>query len=281
MSRPETKGGRRKELFRMSEIKYKKIQLTNSQNENVGTVSLEHLWADVFAVKIKIEKLEALNFLEENIRELLKEARYFRASQVIFRIVLDDNSSAISLLISKLGFKKKNERVEYKKQLAELPDDTGSPLVWKAAEELGLGPSEIAITLKLVAEGDPGTDPNEDPLTFIQDFLADPVLTSGLKCIHIGFIDNKIATFSVVQINPKTGWSRISYMGIVPSFRSQSLGVWVHRYSFKVMKEQGGKFYHGGTVATNKAMIRLFEKHHCDLFCKMEEWDYFLNAGVQ
>ncbi len=84
---------------------------------------------------------------------------------------------------------------------------------------------------------------------------------------------------TVVQINPKSGWSRISYMGIVPRFRGKNLGKWVHRYSFRVMKAAGGKQYHGGTVATNKRMISLFELHNCNQFCEMEEWVFTVSEG--
>lgn len=68
------------------------------------------------------------------------------------------------------------------------------------------------------------------------------------------------------------GASRISYMGVAPEFRQQGLGKWVHRYSFKTMKNLGEKLYHGGTSATNHAMLRLFEIHQCELFLEMEEW---------
>jgi hypothetical protein len=265
-----------------NEIKFKKFPLIGSLNEELGTVTLEHLWADVFALKMKIIKTEALEQLNDVILEALSEADIFKAQQVVFRLIKGENSSdEIRRLLPRLGFKKKNERIEFKKQLNELPSDAGSPMTWKTAEELSWSPQDIANTLKLVAEGDPDTDPNEDPLLFIQDFLVDPVLSSGLQCVHIGFIKNELAAFSVVQINPKTGWSRISYMGIMPKFRKQNLGLWVHRYSFTVMKAQGGKLYHGGTSATNKGMIRLFEKHQCNQFCEMEEWNYSLKEGDQ
>jgi hypothetical protein len=145
-------------------------------------------------------------------------------------------------------------------------------MFWKTAEQLKWSEQETASTLDLVAVGDPGRDPSEDSASFIQDFLSDSVLTSGLSCIHIGFIENEVAAFTVVQINPKSGWSRISYMGIVPKFRSQGLGKWVHRYSFSVMKAESGKLYRGGTDSMNTAMINLFEYHQCERACHMEEW---------
>lgn len=263
------------------DIKLKKFPLVNAANEELAKITLEHLWADVFALKMKVINMEAVPKLSGVIQEVLKESNNFKARLVMFRLIKGETASKeIVTLLPKLGFKKKSERIEFKRPVDELPSDDGTPLAWKTAEELGWKPQDIANTLKQVAEGDPDTDPNDDPLLFIQDFLADPVLTSGLQCIHIGFIDTEIAALTVIQINPKTGWSRISYMGIMPKFRRQNLGLWVHLYSFKVMKAEGGKLYHGGTTSTNVGMIRLFEKNGCSRFCEMEEWNYSIKEGA-
>jgi hypothetical protein len=262
--------------------KTKHFPLLSASNEELGTVTLEHLWADVFAIKIIILRVEALLDLEDAIQKALKNAAHFSARLVMYRLIKGESASEkISGLLSKLGFKKKNERIEFKRAVNELSSDEDSPMSWKTSDELNLSPQDIANTLKEVAFGDPDTDPNEDPLLFIQDFLADPVLTSGLRCIHIGFLGEEIAALTVVQINPKTGWSRISYMGIIPKYRKQNLGIWVHRYSFKIMKSEGGKLYHGGTTSNNAGMIRLFEKSGCIRFCEMEEWNYSLKDGEQ
>ncbi|MGZ3775620.1 MAG: GNAT family N-acetyltransferase [Pseudobdellovibrionaceae bacterium] len=263
-----------------SEIKFMKFPLVNSENEDLGIVTLEHLWADVFALKMKIHKEEALVQLNDVVKKALKMAEDFQARLVMYRLIKDEITSAqMSALLPNLGFTKKSDRIEFKKSVDELPIDEDSPIIWKTAEELKWQPESVAKTLKQVAEGDPDTDPNEDPLLFIQDFLADPVLTSGLRCIHIGFFENEIAALTVVQINPKTGWSRISYIGVMPKFRKKNFGNWVHRYSFKVMRAEGGKLYHGGTTSTNAGMIKLFEKNGCSRFCEMEEWVYSLKGG--
>lgn len=263
----------------MSTIIAKKFLVTDKSNQELGTVSLEHLWADVYGLKYKRTDNKAVSAQwAESIRDALAEAEIQKARLVVFRVIKDEYSDGLSQLLPQLDFTKKNERIEYKKSIDDLPDDSGSPMTWKSAEDLGWNPQAIANTLKLVAEGDPDTDPNEDPLLFVQDFLADPVLSSGPRCIHIGFVEDDVAAMTVVQINPKSGWSRISYMGIAPRFRKQGLGKWVHRYSFKVMKLEGGKLYHGGTVTTNKSMINLFELHQCDRFCSMEEWIYTIKA---
>ncbi len=75
----------------------------------------------------------------------------------------------------KLGFVRKLDRVEYKKAVDQLPSDEGSLIIWKTAKEL----SWIEQHILLVADGDPETDPTDDPIKYIQDFLADPMLIAG------------------------------------------------------------------------------------------------------
>ncbi len=55
---------------------------------------------------------------------------------------------------------------------------------------------------------------------------------------------------------------------------------WVHRHGFSMMKNQGGKLYHGGTHADNLAMKKLFEIHGCKVFCEMEEWSLSVKGGI-
>lgn len=259
----------------------KKFIIQDDLSQEIASVTLEHLWADVFGLKYKrILNNPTPSQWGNAFREALLEAKILKARQVAFRLIKDDFSENISQLLPDLGLNKKSERVEFKKPVNELPDDLDTPIIWKTAVRMGLNPNDAAKILKTVSTGDPDSDPNEDPLLFIQDFLADPVLTSGLQCIHIGLVENKIAALTVIQINPKSGWSRISYMGVAPEFRGKKLGQWVHRYSFKIMKLEGGIQYHGGTTSTNMRMIKLFEMHNCNRFCEMEEWQINLKAGV-
>jgi hypothetical protein len=261
----------------------KKYMIHDDLNQEIAFVTLEHLWADVFALKYKRilnNPTPTPTQWSNAFKEALLEVNTLKVRQVLIRLIKDDFSENISLLLPELGFNKKNERVEFKKLVCELPDDSGTPMIWKTALEMGLSPNDVAKILKMVSVGDPDSDPNEDPMLFIQDFLADPVLTSGLQCIHIGFIENKIVALTVIQINPKNGWSRISYMGVGPEFRGKKLGQWVHRHSFKIMKQEGGVQYHGGTASTNTKMIRLFETHNCNRFCEMEEWQVNMKGGI-
>lgn len=257
---------------------FKKTLLTNDIGQDVYLFTLEHLWADVFGIKYKKLVEEDISGCKkiDGIKRLIRDLDAKEVRQVNFRLIQDSHSDELSRLLPTIGFKKTNERIEYKKAAAELPVEEGNPLIWQSAQGLNWTAVDVADFLKNVSQGDPNQEANQDPLLYIQDFIQDPELTAGLDCIHVGFLEGKKAALTVVQINPKTGWSRISYMGVAPEFRGKKLGKWVHQYSFARIKKEGGLLYHGGTDLSNKPMIRLFEAHACKMFCKMEEWVYFV-----
>ncbi len=164
-----------------------------------------------------------------------------------------------------LGFKLKHERIEYHAKVSTLPDDKGNPLTWKAMENM----EEAAKALHAVAIGDPDYDPNEDALEGIKYYLGDALFKSS--SVQLGLIENKLAGLVIAQVKPD-GWSRITYMGVHPDFRKQGLGKWIHRKGFILMKEMGGVDYFGGTVSTNKNMIRLFQENGCEELRTLQEW---------
>ena len=94
------------------------------------------------------------------------------------------------------------------------------------------------------------------------------------ECFQIGSLEGEDVAFVCAQVAAKDGWSRIAYMGLVPAARGKGLGRWLHRHGFAMIKEQGGKLYHGGTAASNKAMLALFEAHGCREFKRMTEFDW-------
>lgn len=168
------------------------------------------------------------------------------------------------------GFKELGQRIEFKTPLAELPLDDGTPLEWReAARDLA------ARMLARVAEGDPrGDEENDDPVEAIAEFLAAPALTRGPGCLQVGYLDGKPVAFVCAQVQPSDGWSRITYMGVVPEARGRGLGTWVHRRGFRMLRDQGGKLYHGGTAAANAPMLRLFRAHGCKEADRMFEFEW-------
>ena len=254
-------------------MNFKRFSHVDSSGNEVGAVTIEHLWAEVYGLlRIKKEtSLETEAWLDL-FEQAMKFASEIRAGSVMYRLVKEPDSVAIKGFLPTLGFTKKSNRVEYKAEISDLPNDEGSPIHWTSASQLGWEANEVASCLRSVSEGAPDSEPSDDPLVYIQDWLKDPVLTHGPDCIAIGHFDGKLCALVVAQINPKTGWSRISYMGLTPDFRGKGLGKWVHRHGFQMMKQQGGRLYHGGTVVENLPMIKLFEQHGGKLFCEMEEW---------
>jgi len=171
------------------------------------------------------------------------------------------------------GFAELGERVEFKTPVHELPLDEGTPLTWRTLDEVGR--DFAAGMLARVAQGDPrGDDENDDPHAAIADFLGAPAMTHGPDCIQVGYVDGEPVAFVCAQVEPGNGWSRITYMGVVPEARARGLGTWVHRRGFRMMRDQGGKLYHGGTSTANAPMLRLFRAHGCREIARMFEFEW-------
>jgi hypothetical protein len=258
-----------------------RFDLKDSHGAEVCSVTLTHLWADVYGI---VQKSVAENIAPENWLELftraIDSAMEKGAGRIQFRLIEGGGSEALARRLPDLGFQKKQNRIEFQRKLSELPTGIGSPIHWKTAKDIGFSDPDVANLLSLVATGDPDSEPSDDPLTYIQDWLKDPVLTSGLECIGVGLIATRSGAFVVAQVNPKSKWSRISYMGIAPEFRGKGLGLWVHRHGFDMMRAQGGELYHGGTSSDNLPMLKLFERHGCEVFYRMQEWTLTLSKGA-
>lgn len=240
-----------------------------------GVASAEQLWANVYAVKYNKPEQR---LKEEYWLRLLTQAKMaaidFGATSIETRIRLEYEVELFRKLFQQLGFQKKAGRIEYQCDIEKLPGEEETPFVWETVRTLNWNKQQIAKFTKEVVKDALDVDPNENPEDFIQDWLQHHEYTSGPDCIAIGFQNREPCALSVTQINKDSGWSRISYMGLIPSHRGKDLGKWVHRHGFAMMKQQGGKLYHGGTHTENIAMRKLFESHGCHVFCEMEEWSF-------
>ncbi|MBI5630555.1 MAG: GNAT family N-acetyltransferase [Elusimicrobia bacterium] len=186
---------------------------------------------------------------------------------------MDKKARELSAELEAKGFKFSNERVEYHLSVSEWPGEVGTPLSWTTASVDGaLRLEQAAELLGRAGQGDPDWSPEDDPLQLLKSYLAEGGLYGGLNAVQVGLVDGRPAGVVVAQANPATGWCRITYMGLLPEFRGRGLGRWLHRHGFAMMKGQGGKQYHGGTVSTNAAMIRLFLSQGCQESRRMEEW---------
>jgi hypothetical protein len=247
----------------------------------MASVRLTHLWSSVYGISLKVSSDEAtIDDCKVILLQSIASAHTCGAQRLDFRLsATTPLHDSLAQQLAQMGFQRRHDRLEFRKALNDLPNDDGSPLVWKSALELAYDRNQIASAVDSVTKGDPDHDPSEVPTEFISDFLLHPELTAGPQCISLGFIDGHFAALAVGQVEPASGWSRISYMGIVPAFRSRGLGIWVHRHGFDLMRRQQGIHYHGGTSAENFPMIRLFEKHGCDFYRRMQEWRLPLLSG--
>jgi GNAT superfamily N-acetyltransferase len=209
------------------------------------------------------------------VEQAVQHGRELKAKEFQFRVTENVDSNELIQALPKLGFLKKHDRIEFRASIEDLPDDQQSPITWRSiAPSETTTITEAAALLHQAANGDPDYDPKDDAEAILKSYLADPVLTSNPECIQIGYLEKKPVAIVVAQINPKSGWSRITYMGVIPAYRKKGLGKWVHRHGFKMMRDQGGKLYHGGTVSTNRDMLKLFVDHGCKEYRRMQEWIY-------
>lgn len=251
------------------------------EGKPMAVVSVEQQWANVYALKFNRPDTRFDREIWLNLFAQAKEsALNFGAETLVARMRLEYEPEMFRSILGELGLKKISERVEYQSDIELLPNETGSPLQWKTVSELGWDTGKLVRFTSDITKNALDIDPNEKPEDFVQDWLSHEEFTSGLDCIAIGFMGGRACALVVAQINKDSGWSRLSYMGIIPEFRGKGLGKWVHRHGFTMMKDQGGKLYHGGTLRENLPMRKLFESHGCRLYCEMEEWSCNLKGGV-
>ena len=240
-----------------------------------GIVTIEQMWEDKYILKYN-KPNKNLN-LEDwlNLFTLAKSKGIeLGAKRMGLRVRLEYDADKIRNILSDLKFFKISGRIEYQLEVESLPDESGTPLIWKTAQQLNWTENEIANFTEKNLKNTLEDDPNDTILSFIHDWLNHEELTHGKDCIAVGFLNNQPAALVVAQVEMQTGWSRISWMSALPEFRNQNLGKWIHRHGFRMIKEQGGKLYHGSTHVDNKAMRKLFEKHACRFFCEIEMWEW-------
>lgn len=208
------------------------------------------------------------------IQQAMSEAKKLAAARVEFRLIDVPSVVDVADNLPALGFTRLFDRVEFRAPLADLPsDETESPLRWVSLASDKTWTLEAAADLfQAVSAGDSECDPAEDKAELLRCYLSDSVLTGGLDCVHVGYLAQRPVALVVAQINTRSGWSRISYMGLIPKVRGQHLGRWVHRHGFSMMRAQGGVLYHGGTLAQNARMIRLFLAHGCNEYRRFQVW---------
>lgn len=240
-----------------------------------GHLVLKPLWAGSFALLFRPapEERPSAQAWFGAVQAALEAAKGQGAQEVQARVSGEQASAGQSEALRTAGFQLRAERIEYGASPADLPGDEGSPMSWSPMPSMDLGVlASTAELIRAVAEGDPDVDPSEDTLALLTDYLTDRDFDSGPDAVHMGLVGEALAALVIAQVKPGDGWGRITYMGLLPAFRGQGLGAWVHRHGFAMLKAQGAKRYQGGTLAQNLAMRRLFERHGCQELGQLQEW---------
>lgn len=180
--------------------------------------------------------------------------------------------------LAQVGFAPTHRRIEYTFPLNDLLGDQDqeekSPISWESLQDTSEPNLRLASKLmQECAHGDPDFSESDDALMCIRGYLCEPGLSNTSQCIQVGTYHGSPAAVVIAQVQADSGWSRITYMGLVPAFRRQGLGKWVHRHGVQMMKEQGGQTYHGGTLIQNRPMVRLFERLSGGSKELVQEWE--------
>jgi GNAT superfamily N-acetyltransferase len=192
--------------------------------------------------------------------DLLKRAREHGLRELRSR-----QPARTSEVFTELGFSVTNRRVEYKRPVAELPNDTTSPFEWRAHTDLPM--NQIAAIIEQAGAGPEWeeTDSGRAIASSQLDELAAP------EALQIGFLDGEPAAFVLPFVEASSGWATLKFLGLAPRWRGKGLGGHVHRHGFAMLQALGGIEYHGGTSAENLPMRRLFETHGCAVHLELFE----------
>lgn len=165
------------------------------------------------------------------------------------------------------GYHQTEHRIRYRLDLEGRSTEEFAeriPIEWKNLEQIDL--CHAADIMGRVSVGDPGHDPEEEPLEALRGYLDDPVLTGGPERVQVGYIDGSPVAFLCTQVNPRSGWGRITYVGVLPEWRRRGIGREVHRHGIASLIRQGCRLYEGGTEMENTGMRKIFETNGCEQF---------------
>lgn len=196
----------------------------------------------------------------------IAEARSQGARRMMTRVHRRYDRADYAAALIRCGFEHRGERVEFKTPLEELPEEGESRIEWRVTTDV----AEAAVVLDAVVAGDPGHSDADGPAEeFIREEHSDPETTAHME---IGSREESDGAFVLAEVAPKTGWSTLSYFGVVPEWRGTGLGLEAHRHGLAVLRSMGGTLYHGGCHAENEPMIAVFRANGCREFARMSDW---------
>lgn len=177
-----------------------------------------------------------------------------------------------------IGFKIQSQRLELRLPLSDALSAASkwppsARLEWQAvASEPGPSVEQAARLLKACAVGDPDTDPDEDALGFLLARRDDPALQLTPECLQIARWEGREAAIMAISVKPDSGWCSFHYLGVMPECRRQGFAQEAMLRGFELMKRLGGREYHDGTAAENRAALALFNSLGAEPDRTLEQW---------
>jgi len=205
-------------------------------------------------------------------------ARLVRERTGLDPVVAAARASALQSILERLGFAYESRRLEFRvpleEAIARLESLAGPPrLSWISIETApGPGIERAAGVLKAAAEGDPDTDPEDDARGFLLARREDEDLVLPPEALQIGRVGGSDAAIVAASVAPRFGWCSHYYLGILPAYRGQGLGLEAMLRGFHAMRVMGGRKYHDGTDARNRGALSLFRRLGCTPETVMEQW---------
>ena len=126
--------------------------------------------------------------------------------------------------------------------------------------------------LKACSVGDPDPDPDEDAVGFLLARRDDPTLQLTPECLQIDRWEGHEAVIMAISVKPDSGWCSFYSLGVMPACRRQGFAHEAMRRGFELMQRLGGRDYHDGTAAENRAALALFDSLGAEPERMLEQW---------
>ncbi|MCK5805300.1 MAG: GNAT family N-acetyltransferase, partial [Lentisphaeria bacterium] len=188
------------------------------------------------------------------------------------RISLEGMTSIYRSALRSAGFQFISRRIEYKTPIAQLPSSAPSRLEWRTMADVGEGCALDILRKASIATPDGANV--EAGISAVADLLGGSYSSLDPRTVQLGHLHDRPISILLTQVDIDSGWSTFPFLGIIPEHRGSGLGTQIHLHGLATIRALGGTLYHDGTSESNVAMVRLFEKHGCIEYSRMEEWDW-------